>query len=85
MSTLTDKLQARCKVTVYKPLENPDNRTSFCGAPFLFDENGRQYAIIPAHCAEGHKPLFPTYEFSEEYEVKDGETPAPKKPGRPKK
>ena len=85
--SITDKIQARIKVAAYKPEKNPDNRETLCGEPKQFDEEGREFFIIPAHCAEKHKKLFPTYEFSEEFEVSDNEpvTPPKNKGGRPRK
>ena len=82
---LSDKISARIKVTAYKPEENPDDRISLCGEPFQRDKDGRQFAIIPGHCADYQKQMLPRYEFSEEYEVREGEEAAPKKIGRPKK
>ena len=85
--SITDKIQARIKVAAYKPENNPDNRMTLCGEPLQRDEYGREFFIIPGHCAEHHKKLFPSYEFSEEFEVKDDEVPAPpkNKGGRPRK
>ena len=72
---ISDDIQARIKVRVNKPMVNPDNRVSLCGEPFLRDEEtGQEYAIIPAHCVETHKKLFPTYEFGEEFEVEAKKT-----------
>lgn len=82
---LSDTMQARIKVAAYKPEDNPDDRTSLAGEPFKTDENGRQFAIIPGHTAEYYKKIFPTYEFSEEFEQKEGEELPPKKAGRPRK
>lgn len=77
---ISDSIQARIKVMVKKPLKNPDNRTDLCGAAFQMGEDGREYAIIPAHCAKNHQALFPHYEFGEEFEVDERKTP-----GRPRK
>lgn len=83
---ISDKIAARIKVACYKPADNPDNRTSMCGEPMQIDEDGREFFVIPSHAAELHKKLFPTYEFGEEFEVKEGEEAAPpKKAGRPRK
>jgi hypothetical protein len=82
--SIQDKIQARIKVVAYKPEKNPDNRTDLCGEPFQKDEDGREFAVIPAHCKEQHAKLFPTYEFSEEFEVDAGGA-IPKKAGRPRK
>ncbi len=79
--SISDTIAARIKVKVKKPLKNPDNRTDFCGEPFQMGGDGREFAIIPAHCAEHHKKLFPTYEFSDEFEVETEK----KGPGRPSK
>ena len=84
--SISDKIQARIKVAAYKPEKNPDNRTSLCGEPMQVDEDGREFFIIPGHCAEHHKKLFPSYEFSEEFEIEEGNTMPPKnKGGRPRK
>ena len=82
---ISDKIAARIKVTAYKPLDNPDDRISMFGEPFQIDSNGRQFANIPSHTAEYAKKIFPFYEYSEEFEVKEGEAPAPRKAGRPRK
>lgn len=78
--SISDEIASRIKVKVKKPLKNPDNRTDLCGEPFKMGDDGREFAIIPAHCAAHHAKLFPTYEFSEEFEVSEK-----KSPGRPPK
>lgn len=85
--SISDKIAARIKVAAYKPADNIDDRTSLCGEPFKVDDDGRQVAIIPAHTAEYLKKLLPKYEFSEEFEVVEGETDIkpPRKAGRPRK
>ena len=67
--SISDKSQSRIKVAAYKPADTPDNRTSRCGEPLQYDEDGREFFVIPGHCAEMHKKLFPTYEFSEEFDI----------------
>lgn len=68
---ISDKIAARIKVMVQKPLKNPDDRLSLCGEAFTMNKAGRQCCVIPAHTAEYQKKLFPHYEFSEEYEIKE--------------
>ena len=82
---LSDKIAARIKVAAYKNEEKPDDRFSLAGEPFQQDENGRWFAVIPAHTVAYYKQLFPNYEFSEEFEQVDGESAPPKKAGRPRK
>ena len=83
--SISDKIASRIKVAAYKPVDNPDNRLSMCGELMQTDEDGREFFVIPAHAAEMHAKLFPSYEFSEEFEVKEGEEAKPKKAGRPRK
>lgn len=83
--SLANQIQARMKVTAYKPEVDPDDRLSLCGEPFQTDSKGRQFAIIPAHTANYQKQIFPKYDFSEPFEVREGEEVAQRKAGRPSK
>lgn len=74
--SISDQIQARIKVIARKPETTPDNRTDLCGEQFQ-SKDGREFAVIPGHCAEHHMKLFPTYEFSDEFEMgADGKVPA---------
>lgn len=68
MAKYDDQLKAitgRAKVRVYKPIDNPDDRNSLCGAPVQRDEEGNQYFDIPAHAANYQGQLHPHYTFGD--------------------
>lgn len=70
MSSASNAVNARMKVYAYKNEENPDGRETLCGEARQFDENGREFFIVPAHQKEYLKQILPSYEYSEEFEAK---------------
>lgn len=76
MSSIEDMISAKIKCKAYKNQENPDGRESLCGEPLQTDENGREFFEIPGHQRDYLRKLFPSYEFSESYEIGS----KPKKP-----
>lgn len=77
-----NELTNRMKIRVYKPVDRLDDRLSLCGDKVQYDDEGRQFFIIPAHAADYQSKLHPHYEFGEPYI--DGEE-LKKKAGRPAK
>jgi hypothetical protein len=73
MADYLDELQKYAKCRAYKDKENPDGRVSLCGEPFQRDESGREFAEIPAHQRDYLMKQFPSYEFSQVYQVLPGD------------
>lgn len=60
-----NEIQNRTKVKIMKPAGNPDDRVSLAGEPVQYDEDGRQFFMIPAHQAEYQSKLHPHYELGD--------------------
>jgi hypothetical protein len=72
MADYLDELQKYAKCRAYKDKENPDGRVSLYGERYQRDENGREFAEIPAHKREEAMKAFPAYEFSQVYQKVPG-------------
>jgi hypothetical protein len=79
MADYLDELQRYAKCRAYKDKENPDGRVSLYGEKYQRDENGREFAEIPAHKREEAMKAFPSYEFSQVYQKMKKADPAPDK------